>query len=292
VKLQNSDANEQVSAEGSAAKKTLFHFSIPIPVLGGGFAVIVLIVVLFRFLGDFRQEPGTTQVAELHQPAREAEVRETEVMKQKAPLPQIVESRSNPASKPPAPGTDAPADRLKGIPSRDFGSELKAIPPAAPVVKTEEAEAAKPPALVDEVEVAVIHPTETAAVGRSRSNERLDTASSADTDSDQRERIQDLTLNAAPSAQLSSKAQKDMKSELAMARSESDAAGKRQIGNKEFYRSSGIWIDQQCALHPDDPILEIKNETPEYKQILERYPELRDLLPAKIYWNNKTYLLR
>jgi hypothetical protein len=286
MKLKNPDASEQISKEGSSAKKTLFHFSIPIPVLGGGIAVIILIVVLFKFLGDSRQEPGAAQIAELHQSAREAQV-----MKQNAPLPQTAESRSNLTPEPPATETDALAGKLKGLASRDLGSEPQAIPPAAPVVKTEEAEAVEPPALLDDVKVAEIHPAETAVVGRSRSNERLDAASSADTDSEQGDKFQALTLNAAPSAQLSSKPQKEMKADLAKARSNPDAAGMRQVGEKEFYRNSGIWIDRQCALHPDDPIIEIDKEDPEYKLILEQYPKLRDLLPAKIYWNGKTYLL-
>jgi hypothetical protein len=286
MKLQNPEATERVSREKSAGKRTLFRFSIPIPVLGG-VAVIVLIVVLFRFFSDSQQKLSTPQVAELHSPAREAEV-----MKPNAPIPEPMENKSNLVQEPPAARMSVPEEKLKGAALSEVQTDRQTIPPAAPIVKTEEAKTVESRDLVGETKVAELPATEVAAAAHSRSNEKLDAPSSLGAASDQMDKLQDLALNAVLPPPPSLKPQKAKAAESAVLRTRSDATGSRQIGEKVFYRDSGIWTDRQCAEHPDDPVIEIKNEAPDYKSILEQYPGLRDLLPAKIYWNGKTYLLR
>jgi hypothetical protein len=286
IKLQNPEATEQASQEKSAGKRTLFRFSIPIPVLGG-VAAIVLIVVLFRFFGDSQQKLSTPQVAELHPPAREAEV-----MKPNAPMPQPVENKSSLVSEPPAARISIPGEKLKGAVVSELQSDRQAIPSAAPVVKTEEAKTVESRDLIGETKVAEVPATEVAVAAHSRSNEKLDAPSAAGAASDQMDKLQNLALNAVLPPPPSPRPQKAKAVESTVVRTRSDATGSRQIGEKVFYRDSGIWIDRQCAEHPNDPVVEIKSEATEYKSILEQYPELRDLLPAKIYWNGKTYLLR
>jgi hypothetical protein len=66
----------------------------------------------------------------------------------------------------------------------------------------------------------------------------------------------------------------------------------KQIGDKVFYQKLGMWIDRQCDEHRDDPIIEITPNGPEHESILRRYPELRDLRPAVVYWGSKVYWVR
>ncbi len=74
--------------------------------------------------------------------------------------------------------------------------------------------------------------------------------------------------------------------------SEKNASEFRKIGDKEFYLNSGIWIDRQCAEHRDSLVLEVLPVVPEHAAILKQYPDLRNLLPAMVFWNGKIYLLR
>jgi hypothetical protein len=74
--------------------------------------------------------------------------------------------------------------------------------------------------------------------------------------------------------------------------SEKNANEFKKIGDKEFYLNSGIWIDRQCAEHRDSLVIEVLPVVPEHEAILKQYPDLRNLLPAMVYWNGKIYLLR
>jgi hypothetical protein len=66
----------------------------------------------------------------------------------------------------------------------------------------------------------------------------------------------------------------------------------RKIRDKVFDRESGLWVDRQCAKHPEAEVIEITEYAPEYRSILNEYPQLSDLLPVKIYWEGKIYLRR
>jgi hypothetical protein len=69
-------------------------------------------------------------------------------------------------------------------------------------------------------------------------------------------------------------------------------AESRKIGDRVFYKHRGFSIDGQCAKHAENPIVSITVQDPEYKSILEKYPEIISILPAAIYWDAKIYLLK
>ena len=92
-----------------------------------------------------------------------------------------------------------------------------------------------------------------------------------------------VTLNVAPSRDDIFKG-KDL-SQLSTAES-------RTIGDKIFYSNSGVWIDRKSAENTNDPVIEMPPGVPEYEKILNKYPEVRELVPVLIHWDGKNYLLR
>jgi len=66
----------------------------------------------------------------------------------------------------------------------------------------------------------------------------------------------------------------------------------RKIGNHRFILTSGYWIDEVCGRNTDAPIVEVTAGAPEFDEIIKLYPDLRPLLPAIVYWNEKALVLR
>jgi hypothetical protein len=69
-------------------------------------------------------------------------------------------------------------------------------------------------------------------------------------------------------------------------------AKSKKIGDRVFYKHMGFSIDGHCIEHAENPIVSVTADDPEYKTILEKYPEIISILPAAIYWESKNYLLR
>lgn len=325
MKLQVPEALAQAAEEKSTRKRTLFHFSIPIPVLGSALVVIILVAVLFRIFNESPKDISGLQTAELHTPARE-----TESMKRSSSTPVPMESKKDDFSEHPATDTSVlaeksdqqtkpefkdmeaearfappPALKAKGegameesspqkligtttfraqdkldMPpaSSDRKTERASVPSATPIIEGEPAKTAKLPA----AEMASATPPPV----KGRENKPL----SSEAALGRTDKLGDLTFDAALSSSLQK--QKEKKVALKPARARLGAGESRRVGDKVFYRDSGIWIDRQCTQHPNDAIMEITNKDTDFKMILQQYPELRDLLPAKIYWNSKIYILR
>jgi hypothetical protein len=66
----------------------------------------------------------------------------------------------------------------------------------------------------------------------------------------------------------------------------------RKIGDHTFVSASGYWVDELCARNTEAPIVEVRTGVTEFEEILKLYPDLRTLLPAIVYWNDKTWVLR
>ena len=267
LKIQDTDASVQESLEPAAGKKVLFRFSIPIPVLGAVCVAIIVGAVLFRVIHNSGEKTAVPQSAELHLPARSAEP---------ATAPQKAESVVRPA---PAP---APSDFKDGAlaenpPDQPLSYENRkkvepqvaiALPPAAPMVQDEAAMPSKAPAEKETV----------AEAPAAREELKAAAAPAPRADRDQASRMR----ASAPSVAVLG----------GSAKAQSNTAGSRVIGDKEFYSDAGFWIDQKCAGRQGEPIIEIVPADPEYEAILERYKELRSLRPFLIYWKGRVCLLR
>jgi hypothetical protein len=72
MKLHAQEAVSRATAAPDAVKKTLFRFSVPIPVLGAVLICIVLIAVLVQILHDSSRNLSKSQSAAMHPPAQSA----------------------------------------------------------------------------------------------------------------------------------------------------------------------------------------------------------------------------
>jgi hypothetical protein len=66
----------------------------------------------------------------------------------------------------------------------------------------------------------------------------------------------------------------------------------RKIGDRTFVLTQDIWVDEECNKHPEASQVVIPPESEEYSEILNTYPELRDLRPVMIFWKGRELLLR
>jgi hypothetical protein len=73
--------------------------------------------------------------------------------------------------------------------------------------------------------------------------------------------------------------------------SKSKSAEMKTIGDKVFYKNLGYWIDKQCAENSGDPIVEVKSADPDFALLIQKYPDMKKILPAIIHWEKKNYLL-
>jgi hypothetical protein len=300
MKLQNPEDSALENPEPGTGKKVLFHFSVPISVLGGVFAAVILVAVLFRVFSGSHNSVEAPQSAELHPPAQKAELNSPlprAEMRAPVPKPELhpsaptAESHSTEQMASPSERADRAYPASPPLVSKDsivsekphegsFAHEEKremasavnekALPQVASAIqKEDEAMPAPPPA------------AKGAVAGALHESEKLKTAemSLPRPDRDQR------SLRMAAPVDMANQG-----GSFGAAASRSTET--KKIGNKEFYRDSGLWVDRQCSIHRGDPVNEITSADPEYEKILKQYKNLRSLVPVLIYWNNKVYLLR
>jgi len=65
----------------------------------------------------------------------------------------------------------------------------------------------------------------------------------------------------------------------------------KSMGDKVLIKSRGYWIDKLCAEKSDDPIVEIKSADPDFAAIVQKYPDIKEVLPAILYWEKKNCVL-
>jgi hypothetical protein len=75
----------------------------------------------------------------------------------------------------------------------------------------------------------------------------------------------------------------------------SDSAA-RAIGGRVFELSGGFWVDLKCTGHADAELIECKQGSPGFDEVLKTVPGLdelrRDGLPILLDWNGKICLIR
>jgi len=70
----------------------------------------------------------------------------------------------------------------------------------------------------------------------------------------------------------------------------------RAIGGRVFELNGGFWVDLRCTGHPDAELIECKQGSPGFDEVLKTVPGLdelrRDGLPILLDWNGKICLIR
>jgi hypothetical protein len=66
----------------------------------------------------------------------------------------------------------------------------------------------------------------------------------------------------------------------------------RTIGDRTFTRVSGVWVDDECAKHPDAPAIELRPDSEEFAGLLQTYPGLGELRPLVLFWKGKRVSIR
>jgi anti-sigma factor RsiW len=269
IRLQNRDeAGRPVSASPADSRTTIFRFSLPLPVLAGLLLAAVLIPAAYRLTRRSDMIPPKSQVAELRAPS--PGIADSPVLRKSSEIKPGIKPAKEPAAIQP-PRAQALVPEKKG--KTDFSAEPgEQLVPPAPAMKAEAAIAAE-----------TTSRRRADASAPSAADEKSPTSPAPPQMTvNQSGSIQGISLNSVPPKDLLLDAGKNIPAQAAT----------KQIGDKAFYRSMGIWIDRQCSEYRDNPIIEILSVAPEYEPILTGYPELRGLLPVLVHWKGKNYLLR
>jgi hypothetical protein len=294
-------------------KKTLFRFSIPIPVLGALCIGAVLIAVFFRFANHSGKKPPATSVAELRQDVQKMEqqlpdqtrVQMAESHPSARPMKAAVRNAPSASSVPKPQDLAEPAPHVFDQDKKTSAEAVTAEQGPEFEVKDEKGKVFAPargdvpsqpvPAAVSRLEIPQPGPAETAAP----------TAGNAFTPHVVQEPVARPKIYAAQN-RIAATHYTDLQPVTSLTPMESlnvainalslpanrSSAQSRKIGDRSFLRVSGPWVDKQCIEHPKAQVVEIAPTAPEYESILKKYPDVRAILPAAIYWEGKNYLLK
>ncbi len=324
TKLQT-PASELLPVIPESSKKTLFHFSIPIPVLGALLIAVVLVAMLFRTMEKHGGQPEGNRIAELRQTAsqpseirRAAEVQppapqRTElrtISRQSAPLMKAVENKA-PSTAPAISAasvdeTAAMDTRAEALPV-PVGNKGKFEEERAKTVASDRPEnvagtasaPVPPPSPAEALLLATPPPPQDTAqqppVAQNAAQPGIGFAPAVVQETVARPKIY-AAQNRIAIAHYSTSPSfviplRDAISTLKVP-NVAKATEKKKSGGRVFYRNAGVWIDTKCVEHASAQIVEIKPEAQEYKQILKEHPEFGALVPVAVYWEGKNYLLR
>jgi hypothetical protein len=256
-----------IDAEPGRARSRFFRL---VPVAGVLILAIALIPVISKLMHKQAEKPPKNQIAELHMAA--TPFQKTEITEQPA--------KSEPIK-------PRPAETIK------IQSPPERKPLEQQVFKDKKEESSLTAAFLKEAETAPADlPAKSAREERTdESAQGYKPAATAPTSSIPLNQIdvgRFSALNSVPPMVTSNA----LPPTSMMLGSEKSATELKKIGDKEFYLNSGIWIDRQCAEHRDSLVIEVLPVVPEHEAILKQYPNLRNFLPAMVYWNGKIYLLR
>ena len=291
----------------AGSKRTLFRFSIPIPVLGALLIGAVFIAVFFRFANHSGEKPQATSIAELRQAVQKTEESHQLKAQIAEPHPPAQPMKAAVRNAPAASAIPKPFE--SSAPARDVlykdkqSSELvQAENKTGFEVNDEKGEAPAPmrddmlqpppapaSAAVPKLELQQSLPADTAS--QTAGNAFVPPVVQETVSRPKIYAVQNRIATAhytemPPMASLGA-AIKALSLPVNI-----KAAKSRKIGDRTFLRVSGPWVDQQCVAYPQAQVIEIAPEAPEYELILKRYPDIRSILPAAIYWEGKNYFLQ
>jgi hypothetical protein len=287
MKLRPPEEEAFVPDVPPGSKNTLFHFSVPVPVLGALVVGIVLFAVYLRISNRPNENTISDRIAELRPSPQQVEA-----VAQDAP----VAARANARVNKEAPQKKASIGSAAAMPADDYRKDAAKFPAdenltaAVPVV-------AIPPASPSPAGTlsAVLADSDLSAKQKSEVETKEATDQIASIRAQEpvsRPRVFAAANRIATTLYSSTPVEASLRFALTNLGANSKGNETREVGDRVFYRSSGFWIDRQCVEHSGNPIVEITTEDPEYKVILEKYPDVRSILPAAIFWEAKNYLLR
>lgn len=237
-----------------------FHFSLPVPVLGAVCIAIISIAGIFFLMRDSGENLHPTQSAQLHLPTRQNRKMEPNV--------------------PPVSSA-----------GKTVGAQFEKIPMAVPEAGIDAQGTPVPDLKKDDMPSAAPPSHDAAMPMETPASPGRESARSPENES---------ALDA-PDSRMKSRQADGMPQYLQTAKTEGtsirdveepEAIGLRKIGDKEFYWDSGYWTDRQCPKNPGVRVVEVAPADPEYKSILEHYPDLIKLAPAKIFVEGRIYIFR
>jgi hypothetical protein len=276
MKIEPKRDAELPSAAGS--RKTLFRFSISVPVLGTLILAAILIPVIIRIVHSPKERATPTQIAEARLPAQTKVAAANKRIDEPQKAPELTMSRFARGEReleklrPPAPagvGLDGFVDKQSLALDGLYRQKALSVPASAvPIIQAKEKTAGlgefqKKDDYSDKKELPAVLPTPVEAVNA-----------------------------LIPNQSNSSFLRADSSATTMRTRAEKEGAESKKIGDKEFYLSSGIWMDRQCDRRLDATPIELQQTAAEYESILKQYPELRKLLPAVFCRDDKIYKLR
>jgi hypothetical protein len=299
LKLQPQEEDGRLSYVAPASKRTVFRLSIPIPVLGAVIVGVALFVVVFKFSNKPDERESKAQVAEVRlgtpqvetgvqnapAPAQENLLGKGDILPKKAKMMspagnRISDSRMDLAEAPSAANIPVPIPAVAAPPA-SVQAAAGAIQPAPPnpaeTLSSVVADSSLPQKQKSE--------TETKAAAEQIASIRTQEPVS-------RPRMFAASNRIATTLYSSPPVEATLKFAFTSLSANSKDAETKEIGDRVFYRNSGFWVDKQCVEHSGNPIVEITSKDPEYEEILGKYPGIRSILPAAIYWEEKNYLLR
>jgi hypothetical protein len=283
----------------AGSRKTLFRFSIPVPVLGALILAVILIPVIIRMINSPKERATPTQIAEVRFPAQTKVAAANKRIDEPKKAPELTMSRFA--------REERELAKPVGINNSQAGYNAGKLPASADVVLNgfvdKQALAGKEE-LVSKLDglyrqkALSVPASASPPIQAKEKTAGFGEIQKKDDYSDKRELPAVLpapveAMNALIPNQSNSSFFRADSSAMAMrTRAEKEGAEFKKIGDKEFYLSSGIWIDRQCARRLDATPIELQQTAAEYESILKQYPEIRKLLPAVICQGDKIYKLR
>jgi hypothetical protein len=299
TKLRPQEADTRLPYVAPASKRTLFRLSIPIPVLGAVIVAVALLAVVFKFSNkpDERESkvqlaeirPGTPQVETGVQnvpvPAQGNLLGKGDILQKKAKMMstagnRISDSRMDLAETPSAANIPVPTP-VVAVPPASVQAAAEAIQPATPNPAETLSSVVSGSSLAQKQKSEAETKAAADQIASIRTQEPVS-----------RPRMFAASNRIATTLYSSPPVEATLKFAFTSLSVNSKDAEAKEIGDRVFYRNSGFWVDKQCVEHSGNPIVEVTSKDPEYEVILGKYPGIRSILPAAIYWEEKNYLLK
>jgi hypothetical protein len=285
LKMAESDGErESPGFTGSAKRRVLFRFSIPISVLGA-VAAIVCAVLLVRPVWK-HQVQEVVQTAQVSAPHRsDSELR--------APAPQA-ELADAPAASPRkaasklASAAAAPSVESKEKKSREKAEDAKVAAATAPLAPPAQlpsepmmaAGARDNPAPAREQNVAAQNAANVQQAGHTQYRAAPATGGMAGGGIGEMRATQDAA-----------KSEEPVVSFLKLDREMREQLPRRTVSDRSFYQWKDYWIDGKCLENPGAPVMEISRADAEFSEIALQLQELKDA-PVVVFRLNRILIIR
>ena len=109
--------------------------------------------------------------------------------------------------------------------------------------------------------------------------------------------VQQMAVQAGAEAAPAQAARIEPENRVRMALQEASATADKpqKFGNRLFLRTTDYWVEVECTLHREAPAREIKRDSKEFSDMLEKEPAFAELPkgpPVLLFWNGTNLLVR